>query len=231
MPLDDRLRTMYDRVAADAGDDVATATLDAVVSRTRRRRVRRRIEVAAVCAAAIIAAALVALPQLSRDDVPVDGRRHEPSTRSQVHHYAADAPPGWTVHLGRTPWRVGTDRGAPGVQDVFQSPGKPAIQVASQVIPPGMTRAQWYAEYLGPDADKQMPQCFGPPSSWAKASVDGVTGGLFGGLQWCSFTQVIVIKGTRAYVINAVNDATSITQEPFKESVLDAFLASVRLDP
>ena len=231
MPLDDRLREMYARSAVDSPDDVEPAAFDRVVSRTGRVRLRRRIGSVVACVAVLVAALTVAGPlaHLGPNQAPVDRPRPEPSTVSKVHHYAADAPPGWTVRLGTVAWQIGKDRGAPGVQDVYQSPAKPQIQVASQVIPAGMTRSQWYSQYLGPDAARPMPVCFGPPSSWAPVTVDGVTGGLFGRIQWCSFTQVIVIKDNRAYVINAVPDPAHITQEPFSETVLYAFLASMRL--
>jgi hypothetical protein len=230
MPLDDRLRSAYARAASDFPLDVAPGSLDAVVSRTRavRRRRRTSMSVAAVIVAA--AGVLGTHGLLTRLAEPVPADTHpERTVVSSLHAYSVHLPDGWTVTRGRTGWALGSDPRADGVPDVYRSPTHQQILVASQPMPAGMTLAQWYTRYLPKPG--QRPECYGDPSGWQPATVDGVSGGLFGRAFWCNFTEVVVAAGGRVYDIRAVPDYTTFTDQVFDQPLLNDFLSTMRLRP
>jgi hypothetical protein len=149
---------------------------------------------------------------------------------STIHKYSVAMPAGWHVTPAHVAWPVGAEKNAANV-DTYTDGTDKLLTIASQQIPTGMSQAQWYQQYLPDPKEVQKPECFGAPESWEKKAVDGSLGGLFGRAFWCNFTEVVVIKGGRAYSVWATPDSTKATPDVFPQPVLDEFLDSMRLSP
>jgi hypothetical protein len=152
---------------------------------------------------------------------------------SRVHAYHAVGPAGWSLTLGSRPWAGDAGAHDQGVADVYRSPDSPAVLlVASQVLQRGTTREKWLTEYL-PGPGVSRPECFpSSASTWSAnpVTVDGRTGGEWGGDFGCSFTEVVVFSDTRAYVITGQPDPDRVNTDIFDQGVLQTFLSSLHLD-
>ena len=239
MPLDRRLREEFARAAFDAEPGIDPGTLGRVVERAGRLRRRRTVTRVAGVAAVAAAAAVVftGLPDLDLGAQPQPPAitpgpeashlyQHTPMTQpfvSTVHGYSATYPADWTA-------RGATKASQP---DWFRAgkPRTPAITVASEALPAGMTEDAWLTQYLGDATNARYPECFPPPDQWHAVTVDGHAGGIFGGLYQCQFTRAVVVVERRAYVFNAMPDPSAYTPNLFDSGLLQDFLATVRLTP
>jgi len=177
-------------------------------------------------------AAVTGGPSNAADTTSVTRSSTTPGTTfaSTVHKYSVVMPAGWHVTPAHLAWQVGAEKNAADV-DTYTDGTHKLLTIASQEIPTGMSQAQWYQQYLPDPKDVQKPECFGSPDSWQKVAVDGSLGGLFGRAAWCNFTEVIVVRGGRAYDVWATPDTTTVTPDVFPQPVLNDFLASMRLSP
>jgi hypothetical protein len=228
MPLDDRLREMYERTANQGRDELDAPRLDLVVARTRRVRTRRRVSGAAGVMASLVAAALLVAPHVTATPSrqPVAPPSH--GFRSAANRYSAQPPDGWSVAAATHQWlALGSDPETAGASDVFRSATGEEIRVESQALPAGMAWQTWYARYLPKPAQRE--DCYGPASGMVPETVDGLQAHLFGRDLWCGFTEVLVVKGGRVYDIVAT--FTSYRSDVFPQPTLDGFLASMRLSP
>ena len=146
------------------------------------------------------------------------------SFTSGVHPVTLKYPRGWIVAAATEPWTFGTDQGSGNV-DTLTSPSGEAFAVTSQVLPGGMTEADWFAAYL--TGVPPHPECFPQRSEWTPVTIDGIKGGLHGGLPICEFTEAVVILQRRAYVFTG--GFTTRRKDVFSRPLFDALLATVRL--
>jgi hypothetical protein len=149
---------------------------------------------------------------------------------SGIGHYTVHYPSGWTLSRATTLWKVGAEVRATDADRFRPTAGGPEeLWIASQPLPAGMTVAQWYAQYLPDPKSVTKPECWGSPDTWQGYAVDGQEGGLFGRAFWCNFTEVIIIKDRRAYVVHATPNRLAVTSDVFSQSVFDQFTAGMRL--
>ena len=109
--------------------------------------------------------------------------------------------------------------------DRFQAPDSTkAVDIWVQDIPNGMTQDQWWKEYIPTDAP--LMKCFPPRAAWQPVVIGGLPGGQHGGLTGCSFTEGVVLKGDRAYIISGMPDPQHINNDTFPDSILGEFYSS-----
>jgi hypothetical protein len=151
-----------------------------------------------------------------------------PSFRSVRHGYALRYPPGWTARAAAAPWLYGASDpldivGSMAV-DQFDAPSGASLVVASIVLPAGLSESEWRARGSAPTA------CSPPRSEWTPVTIDGLPGGLHGGMAGCDYTEAAVADGGRVYQfrIYADRQSPSMIVDPV---LFDALLATVHLDP
>jgi hypothetical protein len=245
MSLDDRLREEFRRVAASGPTDLAPGTRDLVVRRAAAVRRQRRVVLAVAASAVIVGAGLTAVLAANRSggQLQPGGPSHS-STRptlseippptssysSPLYGYTVSYPKGWVVTPATTVWINGKNsQGDPGVSDIFQSPGKPRVEIAVQQVPAGWSAARWESDFLPNPVPTQMAACYPRPTDWAGVTIAGHRGGLLGRVGWCGFTEGVVVIGQRGYAIKGVVDPTTLTGDSFDMGVLNAMFATLKV--
>ena len=150
------------------------------------------------------------------------------SFTSPVYGYTVSYPKGWVVTPATTVWINGKNsQGDSGVSDIFQSPGKPRVEIAVQQIPAGWSAAKWESDFLPHPVPAQMAACYPRPQDWAAVTIAGHRGGLLGRVSWCGFTEGVVVIGPRGYVVKGVVDPNTLTADTFDMGVLNTMFATV----
>jgi len=133
-------------------------------------------------------------------------------------------PAGWTVTAATAPWPVGTDypQSLPSpMLDVLGLPtnGNWTFYFGSQPLAAGVSGTAWLTTYELKLARyyADMPQCFPPPSSMRRTTVDGQTAWIHEG---CGFIEAIAFVGGRVYVLTWLSE--------YDPDMFDALLSTIR---
>jgi hypothetical protein len=232
----DDLRSLFETLAADApvvGDiDSAIAT-----AAYRRRRRSRLVAVAAVAATVAVTLTIVGIGLNAQHTSPEpSGRLIGPRTwSSSLLDYQLTYPPGWRLTPATAPWTLDPTGGWPAdsSRDVYQSPGRPALKITSQELPPGMTDRAWLRSYVrgqvranGGSSGSQT--CWPAARHWLSDRMAGRRYYLHGQNQYCAFTEAVTFVNGRAYVFTGF---AGTIPGVFSTGRLAAFLRTVQFLP
>lgn len=150
---------------------------------------------------------------------------------SARHGYGIRLPSTWTVKAASAPWPAGVAAATPPdpMLDVITDPGDSArtLVVVSQPLPKGMTSDAWLTAYEK-SAPTMPAACWPAPPQMENITVGGQAAWIHGGLANCGFTEAIAFAGGRVYEFSAYFPPGGA---PLDRRLLDALLATVRLDP
>lgn len=150
---------------------------------------------------------------------------------SPRHGYRIAYPSAWTVQPATNPWPAGVQAAGPPdpMLDVYtaSSGANQEFVVVSQPLPDGMTPDAWLAAYES-SAPSMPSECWPTPDKMERATIDGQSAWIHGGLPICAFTEAVAFVGGRIYELSGYVPADGTT---FDRSLFDALLAAVRFDP
>ncbi len=114
--------------------------------------------------------------------------------------------------------------------DTFSPAGAlyPVMGATSTRLPEGMSEDAWLAVYRqADDVSRERGWCIPPRDEWQPIAVDGVSGGLY---SECSFREVLVFAGGRAYTFTITRGMGGVGEDKYLELLL-TFVSTVRLHP
>ena len=157
---------------------------------------------------------------------------------SPLNQYTFSMTAGWTTQPATRRWTYpspGPETPAQG-SDILRDPtssglfpGSPGWGVSAQIIPAGMSDAQWRQWYLRTIGTSTS--CNPPQAAYRPIVIDGHPGAIHGGLVGCNFTEAVVVAHHTGYVIAAYPNMDSETDQVYPEDLFEAMLRTVRLGP
>lgn len=145
---------------------------------------------------------------------------------STLYRYSVQVPSSWVVTRAMSPWGGNSTLDTDATEtDIFRAGPQtdaPTVSVRGQVLASGVTAAAWLDRWKGREGADASGRCFGSPSPWSSATVDGVVAWYFnwrcenGQDQAGNYDEYAFVLGDEGYVISGAPSMVDVLTASFK---------------